>query len=396
MALPRLAESTLALGRDALTALLGLDRLYRAESGDPDGLAVLDLSEPGEFTPDAFAGYPEAEARFRELARRAAGLPEADRRAYYEDLCRSSIAFATWRDRGLSFERQLTEFLQVPAAPASDAELAAIEAHLEDGLADAGYRGTLREQCAAWEADRRVAPEDVVATASRLMDEAWTRTEERLLPIPADRSDGMRVTGVTGVSYNARCNFLGRSVELNTEPVLTRPGLRHLAVHEGYPGHYVQFTLRTLRYREGLVPPDGLISVVNTASSSVFEGIADHGMAMLGWNETADDRIQALLTRHRAGIGTGAAWRLHALDWDADRTREWLTGVSLSGGAGWVANRMGFISSPARAVLIWSYWWGEPVVAAAWNQVPAARRPDFVEFLYGRMHSNRSVAMFAS
>ncbi|MEZ4455464.1 MAG: hypothetical protein R2882_02780 [Gemmatimonadales bacterium] len=323
-------------------------------------------------------------------------MPEADRRAYYEDLCRSSIAFATWRDRGLSFEQQLTEFLQVPAAPASEAELAAIEAHLEEALAEAGYRGTLREQCAAWEADRRVAPEDVVGTATGLMDEAWTRTEERLLPIPADRSDGMRVTGVTGVAFNARCNFLGRSVELNTEPVLTRPGLRHLAVHEGYPGHYVQFTLRKLRYREGLVPPDGLISVVNTASSSVFEGIADHGMAMLGWNEAADDRIQALLTRHRAGIGTGAAWRLHALGWHVDRTREWLSGVSLSGGAGWVANRMGFISSPARAVLIWSYWWGEPVVAAAWKQVPEARRSDFVEFLYGRMHSNRSVAMFAS
>ena len=100
------------------------------------------------------------------------------------------------------------------------------------------------------------------------------------------------------------------------------------------------------------------------------------------------------MNRYRAGIATGAAWRLHALGWPKERVTQWLRRHNLMGGEGWVLNRMGFISSPSRAVLIWSYWWGEPVVAAAWERVPVERRPAFLRFLYGRMHSNASVAMF--
>ena len=100
------------------------------------------------------------------------------------------------------------------------------------------------------------------------------------------------------------------------------------------------------------------------------------------------------MSRYRSGIGTGAAWRLHALGQSPAAVADWLRGAALTGGEGWIANRMGFISAPSRAVLIWSYWWGEPAVAAAWNRVPPPRRAEFLEFLYGRMHSNASVGMF--
>ena len=73
---------------------------------------------------------------------------------------------------------------------------------------------------------------------------------------------------------------------------------------------------------------------------------------------------------------------------------DWLRSVALTGGEGWIANRIAFIRAPARAVLIWSYWSGEPTVAAAWNRVPVSRRAEFLEFLHGRMHSNASLEMF--
>ena len=240
-------------------------------------------------------------------------------------------------------------------------------------------------------------PEAVEEVSAELMAEAWTRTEERLLEIPADRSDGMRVEAVSGVSYNARCDYLNRTVQLNVDPVLTRPGLKHLAVHEGYPGHYVQFKLRETWAREGTAPADVLVSVVNTASSSVFEGIADAGLEMIDWIDSDDDRVQSLMTRYRAGIGTGAAWRLHGLGWSEEEATDWLRSRTLLGGEGWVLNRMAFIRAPSRAVLIWTYWWGEQVVAPAWRAVASAgdgRRADFVRFLHGRMHSNDSVRMF--
>src|SRR5262249_24760145 len=114
-----LAERTLAYGRAVADALLGLDAHYRRESGVEDGLAVVNLGAEGGLPPEPFAPYAEARPRFEDLRREAAALPEADRRAYYDALCHSTLAFVAWRTDGLSFADQLADFLHVPAEPAS-------------------------------------------------------------------------------------------------------------------------------------------------------------------------------------------------------------------------------------------------------------------------------------
>lgn len=377
-----------------MRALLGLDAIYREETPDGEGLAVVNLDLAGRYTGEVFESYGAASRCFQELRKDAASLPEIDRRTYYDDLCHSTLAFVRWRGEGLPFTQQLEDFLHVKAGPASAEELDAIQARMSDLLARMGYRGDIRAQCAAWEERNRVGPAEVPAVLEHLLDEAWDLTEARLMKIPRPRSDGMRVLPVTGVAFNARCDFLSRQIELNIDPILTRPGLKHLAVHEGYPGHYLQFTLRATMAESGEAPADVLLSVVNSASSSVFEGIGDSGITMLDWVEGDDDRVQALMNHYRAGIGTAAAWQFHALHWPIERVGESLAARSLAGGDGWVANRVKFIQAPSRAALIWSYWWGERVVTGAWSAVAPNRREDFFRFLHGRMHSNASVAMF--
>jgi hypothetical protein len=388
-----LSEATLAYGARAMTALLGVDALYRTESGDGDGLAVLNMDGDGAYLPDAFTGYDEARACFKELEADALDLPEEDRRLYYQQLCRSTRAFIDWREGGLGFEAQLSRFLHVPAEPASGGTLDSLRGVMRTLLTDMGYPGDLAEQAAAWEERNRVPPEDVADALRAFLDEAWDRTGEHLVEIPAPRSDGMKVSTVSGVAFNARCDYSRRTIELNIDPVLTRSGLKHLAVHEGYPGHYLQFKLRETMARAGTAAPDVLLSIVNSASSSVFEGIADYGMKLIDWEDCPDDQVQGLMNLYRAGIATGAAWRLHALGWDEGRVADWLREQSLVGGAGWVANRMAFIAAPARAVLIWSYWWGEASVAPAWRGVGRAERKAYVDYIYGRMHSPQTVGM---
>lgn len=377
-----------------MTALLGVDALYRKESGDREGLAVVNLDLAKKYTADSFASYADAVRCFEELRADAHRLSEPDRRVYYGALCHSTLAFITWRRSGLPFIEQIRDFLHVEAEPAPKDELERLQAEMGRLLTSMGYTGPLREQCAAWEDKKRVPPEDVPGVLEDLLDQAWRRTEERLLKIPRPQSDGMHVVPVKGVAYNARCDYLSRRIELNVDPVLTRPGLKHLAVHEGYPGHYVQFTLRAAMEESGEAAADVLLSIVNSASSSVFEGLGDSGLTMLDWMESDDDRVQALMTVYRAGIGTEAAWQFHALGWPEARVAESLAERSLVGGDGWVANRVRFIQSPARAVLIWSYWWGERVVTGAWSRVGAHRREAFLRFLHGRMHSNASIGMF--
>jgi hypothetical protein len=388
-----LSKATLDYGERAASALLGVDSLYRVESGDEDGLVVLDMSN-GALKAAPYSDYAEATAAWQALDADAEALPEADRRIYYHQLAGSTLAFIEWRTSGLSLADQLSRFLHVPAAPVSEDELAALRAELAALLTPMGFTGDLAAQCAAWQETVRVPPDEVADVLQGLFDEAWDRTN-RVLPIPADRSDGMQVEPVRGVAFNARCNYLARKVELNVDPVLTRPALKHLALHECYPGHYVQFKLREVWYHEGKAPADGLLSVVNTASSSPFEGIADNGIFLLDWFDGDDDRVQHVLSRYRSAIGTVAAWKLHALGESNAEVRAWLEQASLGGGAGWVDNRMRFIAASARAVLIWSYWWGQSVVTDAYLAVPAARRAEYLEYLYGRMHSVQTVAMFA-
>lgn len=396
-----LSEKTYQYAEELTTALLGLDALYadhlgKGKSGtvvDIERLVVLNLSE--HHKPDDFADFAAARARFQELQPRAESLPEPDRRRYYAQTCASEIAFATWCENGLPFERQIAEFLHVPARPASESELNALRVGMRELANELGYTGDLGAQMAAWENRQRVPADEVDGVLNEMLDEAWDLTAERM-EIPAEKADGMRVETVTGVPYNAMCDYSRRLIRLNIEPTLTRPGLRHLAVHEAYPGHYVQFKRREVGYRAGRAPADALLSVINTASSPPFEGIADVGMAIIGWDRSLDDRLAGLLTRYRAGLGTRAAWRLHAEGTSPEAVRGELLRDGLVGGEGWVAARMRYLSAHVRSALIWSYWTGEPAVKPAWDRVRdhPEQHAAFFTFIYDQMHSNESIAMF--
>lgn len=396
-----LSAATFSYAESLTSALLGLDARYAAEQGkgersiggDIERLVVLNMSTT--HVPEDFPTYAVARERFGALRDQAAALPEPDRRLYYAQVCDSATAFATWRDSGLSFPDQIAGFLHVPAKPASQEDLDALRAQMRSILFEMSYAGDLASQFAAWEARQRVPSDEVRSVLDDLLSEAWDRTAARL-QIPAAKSDGMRVETVSGVPYNAMCDYSRRLIRLNIDPVLTIPGLRHLAVHEGYPGHYVQFKRREAGYAAGTAPADVLLSVVNTASSTTFEGIADVGLDVIGWQADLDDRLGALLARYRSGLGTRAAWRLHADGWEPGRVREELLRDALVGGEGWVDARMRFISRPDRAALIWSYWHGEPSVGAVWSRVRDTpdRHAAYVEYVYDRMHSPQSIALF--
>jgi hypothetical protein len=385
-----LSDATLAYAEELTDAILGLDRLYREESGDETGLAVLDISDGR--SPETFEDYGGAEQRFSTLRERAGSLSEPDRSTYYTQFCESMLAFVEWRTDGLDFTEQVERFLHVPAEPPSTGELDGLQDELGTVLAGLGYDGTVAEQCSAWKDDTTVESSRAARFLASEMDEMRSETLSTL-SLPDDAIERMDASGISDAPFNAKCDFADRTVVINTDPQLTRPWLRKLAVHEGYPGHVLQFSLRKHWYDEGTAPADGLLSVVNCASSATFEGIADSGLSLLE-SGTASDDAAALVSRYQTGIATVGAWRYHANGWSESRLEEWLSDRAIYGDDGWVKNRVKFITAPERATLMWSYWHGEPAVRDVMEKVDRSERPEFVEFLYGRMHSPESLAEF--
>ena len=372
----------LALAR----AYLGLDRLHRAANpDDPWGLVVLQLEQ---LEPESLPDFEAARRRFSELRAEARGLEEPDRRAYYLALCGSALAVIEWNTRGIGLETQLEGFLAALPQPASEAELEEIRTKLHALLGELGYGGDLEAKATAWEARHWVEPEQIEQTMLMLIAEARHRSEAVFWPIECPDP---QIKVVSGAAFNARCDYARLTVEVNRDPILTRQSLKHLVIHEVFPGHCLQFETRRRAYLEGWGYADGLLSLVKSAGSPLFEGLADAGGHLLDW-EDKDDKVQALLTNYRAGLGTVAAWGLHRLGWSRQQAADYLHRHSLSGGAGWVDNRLGYIAPKGRGAHVWSYWLGErrlrPLIPPRPGRVLAKK-------LYGRMHSLESIGLIA-
>lgn len=387
-----LSEKTLSFGEKIAAATLGIDKLYRREQGgkeDMDGLVVLNM---GSTRPQEFSDYAEARAALAQLSREAFSLPEEDRRLYYNQACISLDSFCAMCQGSLqSLSSQIGMFLHVDPAPLDQAQLDVFCSRIRELLTGMGYTGDLRQQCAKWEEKNRVPADEVAGVMEELMAQARQRTGD-ILELP--ENDYYRCITERGSAFNARSDYNNRCVVINIDPILTRPGLKHLVCHECYPGHFMQFTRRRVLYERGEAAADGLLSVVNHSSSSTFEGIADASMEFIDWVESDDDRVNALLGELKSALGTASSYRLHTLGQSQQEVESWLRQYALVGGEGWIQNRMRFIQDTARSALIWSYWRGDQGVFGVWRRVAEADRARFFDYIYGRLHTVQSMQLF--
>lgn len=388
----RLSDQTIAFSVDVARATMGVDALYRRETGFTDlhdGLVVLNMAN---VEPAAYESYQAAQSHLAELAQKALALPEPDRRLYYAQACTSLWSFCQWRQDQLpSMSSQIGLFLHADPAPASQAALDVYSGELYRMLGEAGYAGSLKQRIDAWEQKNLVPADEVQGTMDEMMVEARRRTGE-ILPLP--EGDYYRCETVSGGPFNASSDYGNRRVIINTDPILTTQKLKHLVCHEVYPGHFMQFTLRRQAWEQGVGGLDGTLSVCNHSSSCTFEGIADCGIRFLDWEEGIDDRISGLVSVIQSALGTAASYQMHTLGWENVQVEDFLRKNAPGGGEGWVNNRMGFISDPARAALISSYWRGDEGVFPVWERVEKADRPRFFTYIYNRLHTIQSMQLF--
>jgi hypothetical protein len=200
---------------------------------------------------------------------------------------------------------------------------------------------------------------------------------------------------VSGVPFSAYCDYLGRQLRVNVDMRYTRSALKHLACHEGYPGHLVHLAVREQRTQSGAMPIDGSLVVTNSASSAIFEGIGENGIYFLDWIEGTEDELAMTLNRLRSSARMNAALMIHHENKPLEQVKVYLQETCFATPA-WVESRVAFLTHSLRAPFIFAYWCGDMGVEQVWQRVQPSQRQTFFQHLYYHMHTTTTLAKYWS
>lgn len=385
------------LGQEVAALTAGIDQLYRSTPRsdgflDREGLIPVAVAA---VEPAPLRDYDEARDALTALRARLPDEAESPlRAAYLDELIDSLLALvATFAGEGLSYAERVRRQIRVDTLVVDDATLDGYRATIADRLAALGYGGSdVAVDLRRWEADARVPPDAVLDRMRALLLEARARTSERMIPM---QDEWLEPVAIQGVPFSAYCDYPGRKLLLNIDYPYTEWSLKHLACHEAFPGHLVHLARRESLVAAGRMPLDAAQVVTSSASSALFEGIADNGLFFLEWVETPADELAVALQRLRGALRCNAAWMLHA----EGRAPAEIAPLMAEAGYQDLAtaeSRLAFLRHGLRAPFVYAYWCGDMAVDAVWQTVPAARRADFWEYLYTNMHTPATLRAFWS
>ena len=385
------------LGGELAAITAGLDLLYRSSNRnagilDAEGLIPVAVAE---VEPRTFNSYEEAEVALLSLRDRLSQAETALRRDWLDEMSDSLLALiATFRGDPITFAERLERQIRVDVREIPDEIIAGYHKGIRQALDELGYRGgDLLEDFARWEKHARIPEDKVLDVLADFQRQARDRCGRLANVLKADWLGGEWITPVAqrDVPYSAYCDFPRRQVLLNVGFPYTAFSLKHLAVHEAFPGHLVHLKLRERRVAEGLMPLDAAQVVTSSASSALFEGIADNGLQFLDWIETPEDHLGHYLQRLRSALRCRAAWKVLGEGRSIDEVLPGIAAASLQA-PDVTRSRLAFLGHGLRAPFVYAYWCGEMAVNAVWSRTRTQERGAFLKYLYGNMHTSNTLA----
>lgn len=376
------------LGKELAKLTAGIDQLYRStpcSDGflDREGLLPVAVAT---VEPRPLRGYDEAVYALGALASRLDTESEsALRRDYLGEMIDSLLALVTtFQEREISFADRIGRQIRIDDRLISNVVLEGYRQTIREKLDEMGFSGgSLTDNLARWEAGARIPTDAVLDTIRGLIAEARQRVTATMYPMAGQ---WMEPVGVSAVPFSAYCDYPARKVLMNLDFGYTRFSLKHLATHEVFPGHLVHLALRERYVAEGTMPLDGAQVVTSSASSALFEGIADNGLFFLDWIDGPEDELGVALQRLRGALRCNAAWMMHG----EGRSLDEIVPIIAAGGfqdEATVRSRLAFLGHDLRAPFVYAYWCGDMAVNAVWETVPAERRAAFWHYLYANMHT---------
>jgi hypothetical protein len=232
----------------------------------------------------------------------------------------------------------------------------------------------------------------VLAVLSDYQAEARRRSARLVLDIG---EDWITPVGERDRPYAAYCDYPGRRLLLNLDFAYTRGLLKHLACHAAFPGHLVNLARRAALVGAGEMPLEGAQVVTNSASSALFEGIADNGEALLDWIDGPENYASLALHRLRSALRCNAAWMVHGEGKGLDETVGEVAPASFQDAAT-SRRRLAFLSHPLRTPFVYAYWCGDDAVRSYLARAADLPRRAVIACLYDHMHTPETLATYSA
>jgi hypothetical protein len=369
--------------------ILGIDRYYRQgrtgsdDQLDREGLVPVHWSP---LEPATVTDWDDARRQLLACTAEASTIADPWARNWLTEQSLAALTLVRWlAGEPLDYEQVVAGALRIDPRPPSPARVRACRAARDRALEAAGY-----SDYAGFLAATRVAPDALEPFLLEMIAEAEQLTRERLpgLVLP-ERRIGVKV--VTDVAFTAYCDYPGAQMWISTDVHHTRAGLKHLVAHEAYPGHYAHIGHREAGVQRGAILDDAALVVTNTASSVLFEGIAERGLDLLNWRSEPEDQVAWLHNRLQWLGSIEAAHALNTGRRSEDEVRSFLR-ETCDGDEAWIDAKIRFVTHPLRAPFVYAYWWGGTIVGEWLERVPVTRLDEAIAFLYDRMHSPTTLA----
>lgn len=365
--------------------LLGADATLRSETDsdvlNAEGLIPVHWSD---VQPEPIA-LGEAREQLFDLVRSASSLGDPWARDWLTEQALSVAHLLRWlEDPSMSYEEGVAGCLRLDPNPLPRAWFQAAQAARDRALEQAG----LSVGRAGYEAYLQldgVSAKEVLATLQGWIDLLRERTLERLPGLKLS-AEPIVVKAVQGVPFSAYCDYPGRQVWINTDLPYTRATLKHLAAHEAYPGHYAHMGHRQALLHHKTMLPDSALVVTNSASSVLFEGIAERGLDFLDFRKDRFDRVAWAQHRLQWACALEVAHGLATRRMTLNEATRFLQETCFAGDA-WIEGKLRFATHKLRSLFVYAYWWGGTVVGRWWHGMPANKQQSAIAYLYDHMHS---------
>lgn len=387
------------LAEKYVSIALSMDKLYRSKSSDSEssfsseGLIPVVLNKFNVI--ENYENWNDAKDSLKELYYEYSTLENDIRRNYMLEQIASTLLIGEWvfEKKELMYRHLVQNLLHVDPNPTTYRQILLLHKKLDILLSNKNYTGNLKEKVKAWREHHVIKKTEI----NLVLNELIVKAKEESIEFGIKEIGDLNIvpTVVYDVPYSAYIDFLGNVMQINGDLEYTYQDLKHLIAHETFPGHSAHMEIRRQKVESGEIPLDATLVFTNTASSPVYEGIADNGMRFLGWDKSIDDEINNLLQVLKSTSSYSAAHMLHVENKDVSVVKQYLKEYAFMNDAA-VDSKIRFVSHPFRKTFIYSYWRGNEAVCKAYNSVSKEQFIKFYNYLYGNMHSINTVNQFNS